>query len=51
MFTQPEKEYIKRLLQAQLSLTNDDLRTLISQRREKEVTMNTPKQKGILGKI
>lgn len=51
MFTQPEKEYIKRLLQAQPSLTNDDIKELINKRREKEKLMNTPKQKGILGKI
>lgn len=51
MLTQPEKEYVKRLLQAQPSLTNEDLDTLIEQRRQKETTMNTPKQKGILGKI
>lgn len=51
MFTQPEKEYIKRLFQAQPSLTNDDVRELVNKRREKEATINTPKQKGILGKI
>lgn len=51
MFTQPEKEYIQRLFKAQPSLTNDDVRKLIDQRRQKEITMNTPKQKGILGKI
>lgn len=50
-YTQPEKEYIQRLFRAQPSLTNDDVRSLIDKRRKKEVTMNTPKQKGILGKI
>lgn len=50
-FTQPEKEYIKRLFQAQPSLTNDDVRVMIEKRRQKEATMNIPKQKGILGKI
>lgn len=50
-FTQPEEEYIKRLFQAQPSLTNDDVRQLIDKRRQKEVTMNTPKQKNILQKI
>ncbi len=36
MLTQPEKEYVKRLLQAQPSLTNEDLDTLIEKRRENE---------------
>lgn len=36
MLTQPEKEYVKRLLQAQPSLTNEDLDALIEKRRENE---------------
>lgn len=35
-YTQPEKEYIQRLFQAQPSLTNDDIRQLINKRRENE---------------
>lgn len=50
-YTQPEKEYIQRLFQAQPSLTNDDVRKLIDQRRQKEANMNIPKPKSILGKI
>ncbi len=49
-YTQPEKEYIKRLFQAQPSLTNTDIRTLIDKRRKKEAEMNAPKEKGVLQK-
>lgn len=51
MLTQPEKEYVKRLLQAQPSLTNEDLDTLIEKRRENESQgkSNRAPQKWILG--
>lgn len=49
-YTQPEKEYIKRLFQAQPSLTNTDIRTLIDKRRKKEAEINAPKEKGVLQK-
>jgi hypothetical protein len=48
MFTQPEKEYIKRLLQAKPSATNDEIRELVNRRRQHEIELNTPKKKGIL---
>lgn len=51
MLTQPEKEYVKRLLQAQPSLTNEDLDALIEKRRENESQgkSNRAPQKWILG--
>lgn len=50
-YSQPEKEYIKRLLQAEPNATNEQIKQMVAKRREKETQMNAPKEKGILGKI
>lgn len=49
-YSQPEKEYIKRLLQAEPNATNEQIKKMVDKRRAKETEMNAPKEKGILGK-
>lgn len=50
-YSQPEKEYIKRLLQAEPNATNEQIKQMVAKRREKEAQMNAPQEKGIIGKI
>ena len=49
-YSQQEKEYIKRLLQAEPNATNEQIKKMADKRRAKETEMNAPKEKGILGK-